>query len=39
MEKFFFQRNDFKRDMETKEYLENRKRSHDSSILGDSTVQ
>lgn len=37
--KFFFQRNDFKRDMETKEHLENRRRSHDSSILGDSTVQ
>lgn len=25
--------------METKEYLENRKSSHDSSFLGDSTVQ
>lgn len=25
--------------METKEYMENKKISHDSSILGDSTVQ
>lgn len=24
--------------METKEYMENKKTSHDSSILGDSTV-